>query len=150
MAKKEKVKGCLYNIKFKTEDGTYESLGGGKDGTLNRSVSTIDATTRDSNGWKENEVGLKEWSFEMDGLITKDDNCYAKLEQAFMTDKKIHLQIATPSGNKYEGQAIITDFPIGMPFSDAATYSISATGDGELQIVGAGVLSSEKSLEENK
>lgn len=137
MSEKRKVKGCLYDIKFKTETGAYESLGGGKDGTLNRSASTIETTTRDSNGWKENEVGIKEWSFEMDGLIVINDVCYKKLEQAFMNDKKIDLQIATPSGSRYEGRAIITDFPVGMPYSDAATYNISATGDGELNIVEA-------------
>ena len=130
----EKIKGCLYQIGFNNTNGSYTSLGGGKDGTLNRSVSTIDTTTRDSEGWKESEIGLKEWSFEMDGLMVRDDACYKKMEQAFMNDEKIYLQIATPSGKKYQGRAIITDFPIGMPFSDAATYSISATGDGALTI----------------
>ncbi|MBQ8992932.1 MAG: phage major tail protein, TP901-1 family [Turicibacter sp.] len=130
----QKVKGCLYQIGFKTSEGVHEALGGGKDGTLNRSASTIDTTTRDSNGWKENEVGLKEWSFEMDGLMVMNDACYKKLEQAFMNDKKIEIKIVTPTGAKYEGRAVIADFPVGMPFSDVATYSVSATGDGALTI----------------
>ncbi len=135
MSEKRKTKGCLYEISFETEAGTFESLGGGKDGALNRSASTIETTTRDSNGWKENEVGIKEWSFEMDGLIVLNDGCYKKLEQKFMNDEKINIKIVTPTGNRYEGRAIITDFPIEMPYSDAATYSISATGDGALNIV---------------
>lgn len=128
----EKVKGCLYQIEFEQSSESFVALGGGKDGTLNRSASTIDVTTRDSNGWKENDIGLKEWSFEMDGLVVKNCNCYAMLEEAFMNDKKIKLRIQTPTGTKYTGQAIITDFPLEMPFSEAASYSISATGDGEL------------------
>ena len=39
------------------------------------------------------------------------------------------VRFETAAGNKYEGTALITDFPIEAPYNDIATYSITLTGD---------------------
>lgn len=107
--------------------------------TLNRSAETLDVTSKDSEGWKENLAGLKEWSIDADGLLIESDAGFKALEDAFMDSEKIKIQLQTASGNKYEGDAIITDFPIEAPYDDVATYSLSFTGAGKLaKIAGAG------------
>jgi len=40
--------------------------------------------------------------------------------------------MATPAGNKYQGVALLTDFPTDAPYNDTATYSIKLQGTGEL------------------
>ena len=129
-----KYKGIAYQIQVETSSETFVSVGGGKNGTLNRSAGTVDTTTRDSDGWKESIVGLKEWSFEHDGLVVEDDAGYKALENSFMNDTPVVIQIITPGGTKYKGTGILTDFPLEMPFDDAVTYSVSITGNGALEI----------------
>lgn len=132
-----KYKGIAYVIQIEKTTGSFINIGGGKNGTLNRSAGTIDVTTRDSAGWKENMIGLKEWSFEHDGLVVANDEGYKALEKAFMNDLEVTLQIQTPSGEKYKGKGVLTDFPLEMPFDDAVSYSFSLTGNGALEILEA-------------
>lgn len=107
-------------------------IGGQRGATLNRSGETIDATTKDSSGWKENIAGLKEWGVDCDGLVVVDDTAYAALEAAFMASSEVTVEVAMPSGKKYSGSGIITDFPIEAPYDDGVTYSVSIVGNGEL------------------
>jgi len=108
------------------------AVGGQRGATLNRSGETIDTTTKDSEGWKENEAGLKEWGIDCDGLVVVDDTAYAALEAAFMASTEVTAEVAMPSGKKYSGTGIITDFPIEAPYDDEVTYSVSIVGNGAL------------------
>lgn len=118
---------------------SFKPVAAQRGATLNRSAETLDITSKDSDGWKENLAGLKEWSIDADGLLVESDDAFKKLETAFMDSEKIKIQLQTASGNKYEGDAIITDFPIEAPYDDVATYSLSFTGAGKLaKIAGAG------------
>lgn len=122
-----KVKGVDVLVKIASN-----SLGGQRGASLNRSSETIDSTTKDSNGWKENEYGIKEWSVDCDGLFVESDAAYEALETAFIDGTKVSLEIAFPSGLKYSGSALITDFPLEAPYDDNVTYSVSFQGDGAL------------------
>ncbi|AOY76918.1 phage tail tube protein [Clostridium formicaceticum] len=112
-------------------------IGGQRGATLNRGAETIDTTTKDSQGWQENEISFKNWSIDADGLLIEDDVAYGDLEEAFMSDEKVQVEFVSGTGNKYGGRAIITDFPIESPYDDNATYSVTFLGDGSLSKVGA-------------
>ena len=122
-----KVKGVDVVIKIGTD-----LLAGQRSATLNRAGETIDVTTKDSNGWKESEPGLKEWSIDCDGLFVESDTAYEALETAFINGDKVSVELGMPSGLKYSGQAIITDFPLEAPYDDNVSYSVAFAGDGEL------------------
>ena len=131
MAEKN-IRGVDVALQFKSET-EYIKLGGQRGATLNRDKETLDATTKDSSGWRENLPGLKEWSVECDGLIVVDDNAYTILEDAFNEDTPLSVQVAMPSGQIYEGEVILTSFPIELPYDDLVTYSATLTGSGALQ-----------------
>ena len=126
-----KVKGVNILVKIDV-DGEMTVVGGQRGATLNRSSEAIDVTTKDSMGWKENEYGAKEWSVDCDGLFIDNDTAYAKLEDAYMAGTKIDLEIGMPSGTTYSGAALITDFPLEMPYDESVTYSVAFVGDGAL------------------
>lgn len=115
----------------------WTKVGGQRGATLNRSADTLDSTSKDSNGWKENEYSFKEWGIDSEGLLLDSDVGYSELEDAFMNAVKVKIQMVTASGKKYEGMSLVTDFPIEAPYDDLATYSVTFTGDGELTIVPA-------------
>lgn len=103
-----------------------------RNATLNRSAETLDSTTKDSNGWKENEAGYREWSISTDGLLVESDAAYTSLEDAYMAGEKVTVEFTTGSGNRYHGEALITDFPIQAPYTDNVTYNVTFQGSGAL------------------
>lgn len=108
------------------------AIGGQSGATLNRSAETIDVTAKDSNGWSESLAGVKSWSIECEGFIAENDTALDALETAFNDGKAVTVDLALPSGKKYTGQALITDFPFEFPQDDAATFSLTLTGTGAL------------------
>ena len=112
-----------------------ESIGGQQGATLNRSKEAIETTSKDSNGWRDRVGGIKEWGIDADGLMVVDDRGYGILEDSFMNDTKLTVSLSTPSGLRYEGEAIVTDFPLEAGFEDMATYSVTLEGCGALRQV---------------
>lgn len=108
------------------------TIGGQSGATLNRSAETIDVTAKDSNGWSESLAGVKSWSIECEGFIVENDSALDALETAFNDGQAVTVDLILPSGKKYSGQALITDFPFEFPQDDAATFSVTLTGTGAL------------------
>lgn len=115
-----------------TSSPQYVAVGGQRGGKLNRSGDTIDTTTKDDNGWKANRVGLLEWSIDGDGIYISDDEGYQLLEEAFLQKKVVLVKMAVASGIKYSGEAVITDFPLDMPYDNEVTYTVKLQGTGAL------------------
>ena len=112
---------------------TGKILGGQKNATLNRSAETIDATSKDAEGfWQESIAGFKSWSIDCDGALIESDSAYEILETAFLNSANVDVYLDLPSGTKYQGNATITDFPLEFPYDDLATYSVSFQGSGAL------------------
>jgi len=103
-------------------------LGGQRGATLNRSGEVIDMTDKNSAGWKENAAGFKEWSVDCDGFYVTTDTAFTALETAYENGTQVEIKVAKTAGISYIGYAIITDFPVELPYDDAMTYSISFTG----------------------
>lgn len=124
-----KMKGMKCLVKIVEGEDASKVLAGQRSATLNRSAETLDGTSKDSEGgWTENLQGFKEWSVDCDGALVESDEAYDHLEAQFEAGEPVNVIVELASGKQYEGPAIITDFPIEMPYDDLATYSISLTG----------------------
>jgi TP901-1 family phage major tail protein len=121
----------LYINTGTTELPEYTKVAGQRGGTFNRSADTIDLTSKDNSGWQDEDYGTASWSIEADGLLVEDDAGYAALEDAFDNKQVVLVRWETAAGNKYEGDAIITDFSNEAPYDDSATYSVTLNGKGQ-------------------
>lgn len=124
-------------VKLYIKDATTgKVLAGQRNATLNRSAESIDATSKDTEGfWTESLQGFKSWSIDADGAFVQDDVAYGILETAFLNSENVDVYLELPSGTKYEGNATITDFSLEAPYDDLVTYSISLQGNGALNVV---------------
>lgn len=117
----------------------YKPLAGQRSCTLNRSGETIDVSNKVTSGWKEALTSLKEWSIDADGIMVMDDVALKALEKAFIESKIVKIKLGKADSSwGYEGDAIITDFPIEAAYDDAVTYSMTLQGAGgltELKII---------------
>jgi TP901-1 family phage major tail protein len=109
---------------------SYVKLAGQRGGTLNRESDTIDMSSKDGDGWADNEQGLNTWSIEGDGILSETDAGYEALETAWMDKKPVMVQFQTESGAKYQGTAIVTNLSIEAPHDDVASYSLTLEGKG--------------------
>lgn len=107
-------------------------LAGQRGCTLNRSASLIDVTNKTNDGWVESLTSTKQWSIDCDGVFVYDDAALVELEEAFLNSTVVKITLKDSKGWGYEGNAVITDFPIEAPYDDAATYSLTLTGTGAL------------------
>lgn len=122
-------------VKLYVMDVTGKVLAGQKNATLNRSADSVDATSKDTAGfWKENLAGFKEFSIDADGAYVVDDAAYEALETAFINSESVDVYLEFPSGKKYSGNCIITDFSLEAPFDDLVSYNISLQGSGALTV----------------
>lgn len=112
-------------------------IAGQRGASLSRSADTMEATSKDSNGWKEFESSFKEWSIDADGLLPVNDAGYTALEDAFTSGSKLDVKLVDTDGKGFEGQVIVSDFPIEAPYDDLATYSVTFQGTGELEKLSA-------------
>lgn len=109
----------------------WTTVGGQRNATLHRTTDTINLTTKDSNGWEENEPTIRHWSIDFDALLLEDDAGYAALEDAYDNKKQLQVQVLTPAGNKYTGKATLADLTAEGPMEEA-TISGTLTGSGPL------------------
>lgn len=132
-----KVSGMKVKL-FIKEAMTGKVLAGQRNATLNRSAESIDATSKDTEGfWKESIQGFKEFSIDADGAYVESDEAYKILEDAFLASENVDVYLEMPSGTKYEGNCTITDFSLEFPYDDLVTYSISLAGNGALTVTPA-------------
>lgn len=111
---------------------TWTLVAGQRNATLTMSTDEVDITSKNSNGWHEGLPSIRSWSIEFDALLIEDDDGLAAIEDAFMNGTQVQVQIVTPAGNKYDGNATLTDFSYEGPYDGEATASGTLTGSGAL------------------
>ncbi|MCM3093862.1 MULTISPECIES: phage major tail protein, TP901-1 family [unclassified Cytobacillus] len=117
------------------DDTSGKVLAGQRNATLNRSAESIDATSKDTEGfWQESLQGFKSFSIDCDGAFVQDDAAYKILEDKFLNSENVNVYLEMPSGTKYRGNCTITDFSLEFPYDDLVTYSISLQGNGALVV----------------
>lgn len=114
----------------------WTTVGGQRSGTLNMGADEADFTSKDSSGWHEGEPVIRNWSVDFDALLIEGDAGLVALEDAYMDNEKVQVQVAMPSGKVYSGYATLSDFSYEGPYDSESTASGSLTGSGELAPTG--------------
>ncbi|MGO5010793.1 phage major tail protein, TP901-1 family [Niallia sp. Sow4_A1] len=102
--------------------------------TINRDKDTIEVTSKDSEGWKQFIVGLKEWSIDNDGVYVRDHEAHKQLKTLYEGDEPFLIKVTNQKAktDMFGGLALLTSYPIEAPYDDAVTYTISLQGTGAL------------------
>lgn len=129
------VRGTTVLIEVQDDQGVWSKVAAQRGGTLNRTADTLDTTNKEGYGWADNEQGQKSWSIDCDGLFVEDNDGFKALNAAWVNGDCVRVRVRFPSGLSYVGQAILTDFPIDLPYDDAVTYSLTFNGKGALEEV---------------
>ncbi|SFH22993.1 Predicted secreted protein [Desulfotomaculum arcticum] len=127
----------LIYVKTGPTDTDLTVLGGQSNATLNRSTNIVNATSKDDGGWAANLAGINSWGLECEGYLMASDAALDQMETIWASRQTVLAEIRMPSGKKYTGECIISDFPAEFPQEDAATYKLSFTGTGALTVVPA-------------
>lgn len=140
------VRGVDVIIEVEDSSGQTVPIGYQRGGSLSRQADTLDLTSKDNFGWSDSDYGVRSWSIDCDGVFVENNEGLDLLTQAFNDRACVRVQIKYPSGTTMGGTAIITSFPIDVPYDDVATYSLSLQGRGELEMTkGAAVLAAKVS-----
>jgi predicted secreted protein len=102
--------------------------------SLTVNIDLRDKTSKDSGGWSESLGGLKSWELSGDAFI---DLTPTAKGAADMFDKLIAgaavACIFSVDSETYSGNAFITSINMDGGVEENATYSISLTGDGDIE-----------------
>ena len=117
----------------------YQNLGMMRGKSIKTSWDTVDTTADDSPGFtKTSLVTFKNVEFSGDG-VSYDDAVYNQetLEAHVVSpgpttqnQPKVWFKLTYPSGKVYSGPFIVSEWSNDSPYSDAATWSISASSNG--------------------
>jgi predicted secreted protein len=117
---------------------TWKTLGMMRGKSLNTSWDTADTTADDSpNATKPALATFRNVEFSGDGVSYDDavhnqEDLEAHVANPSATGghPKAWFRITYPSGKKYTGPFMITEWANDSPYSDTATWSIAATSNG--------------------
>ena len=116
--------------------------------TLHVSAKLEDSSTKDSTGdWDEQEITGMGWDISTDALYSVDkdtngvngedaiDMILAKpaVDITFEATGGEKNRVAVTGSNKYEGKAIVNDISVKAQNKQNTTYTLQATGTGELK-----------------
>ena len=140
-----------YAIGLESVDPTtlnFVRLGMMRGKTMKTSWDTVDTTADMSAAQtKSNLVTFKAMEFSGDGVSYGDEVFKQKALKAHVikpgvgtnNQPKVWLQMIDPDGDKYQGPFIIGEWSDDRPYSDAATWSISAMSNGSVDYTPAAV-----------
>jgi TP901-1 family phage major tail protein len=112
-------------------------LGGQGDATLNREAEEVDVSAKTDGEYGDFLAGRKTWNIECDGFIVENDAAFERMEQAYEAREALDVELRMPSGKKYSGTVIITEFPLEFAQEDGGSFSLTLTGKGPLTITPA-------------
>jgi len=101
--------------------------------SLTFDMSTRDASTKDSNGWKESLEGQKAFSGSAEGFFDEDASYgYEDLFDAFIARNAVTITYTTDvSGDtEYSGSCFITSLERTDGLEESTTFSVSFEGTG--------------------
>ena len=129
-----KVKGL--DIYLKVNAGTvgapnFQKVGGQKDFSFDRGLSTIDVTDKDSEGHEEHLPGIGNWSITFDTFFIEDNAYWLDVEESYDARTQLLYQIITEA-HIYQGTATVESLSLSGPLADAGVVSFSLKGTGAL------------------
>lgn len=120
-----------------SDDGgtTYYDIGSTVDGELTASKASVDKTTRDSNGYRERDHGIKEGSVSASCLWDEADTAQAKIVDSFHgnSDLLVRFRVQTGTGFKEANDVaiIVTSSNAAGPLEEMATHEFAFDLSGD-------------------
>jgi predicted secreted protein len=109
------------------------TAGKARDVELSASGNPVDITCRDSAGWKEFLMGLKEWEVSVDQVWVADDTALAALRAAFIGGTSVAIEVRdAAAGNGFTGTAFISSMKLGQPLDGGVMLPMTLKGTGAL------------------
>lgn len=104
---------------------------------INTASNAVDVTTFDSEGWQDNEGGIKSWSLAAEAIMDEATvgELFAKNGDSagVAVEVRATQEVTSPTNPSYQGTGLITEFnPISGAPGDAHKVSISIVGKGAL------------------
>lgn len=111
--------------------------------TLTIASAAMDATSKDSGGWREYLDGLNEWSLTGEGLYLLESSNAGQLSlwntivaqgkvTAILYPGSTLVVVGSSGWQKYSGTAVVTGFDIDAPVDGAVKYKVSLKGTGAI------------------
>lgn len=143
----DKIKGQNLRIKL---GGKYVAMS--TSCTLHISANLEESSTKDStNGWQENEVTGMNWDISVDALyaVGDEDTTGVGGEDALdliLAQQEVEIEFERTNGAQnrvpvdgakvYTGKAFVNDISIQAQNRQNTTYTLQATGNGEIKLKG--------------
>ena len=108
-------------------------IGKGTSHSFDKSMSTRDATTKDSAGWKESLEGLREWSVSGDFMLAQDatyniDELNAVIDARAVVVLRFSTEVS--GDNYWNGNAFMTSVSVSAGVEESVTFSAEFEGTG--------------------
>jgi predicted secreted protein len=127
--------------KFNGKDMKVYTVSGGIDtlitdtdsSEISFTMSPIDTTTKDSNGWREVIAGLKEGSISISGMVNfSGTNQVDQLVDALVngTQLTVKFKTTTTGDTTYQWACFVTSVPLTFGQDEAATFTCDLTPTG--------------------
>ena len=129
-----KVKGIDIYLKVDTNPGgapSYQKVGGQKDATFDRGLSTIDTTDKDSAGHETHLPGIRNWSISFEAFLIEDNQYWLDIEASYDAGTQLNYQIITPS-HTYTGTATVESLSMSAAQADAGMVAFTLKGSAGL------------------
>ena len=111
------------------------------DVTLNIAMGAMEATSKDSAGWKEHLAGLREWGLTGSGLylLETTDPGQASVYNVLNAQEPVYLQLREAASSaqsqamqEYIGVGIVTAFDVGSPLDKPTDVKLTVKGTAAL------------------
>ena len=109
----------------------WTPIGGQTKGNLDMSADSIDGSNKDSGGWGETYAGTKTTELSVEGYITKGDDAYDALKDAFTRGEAVDVcRYFSDSGTADRNWYNITKLSDETPHDDMVSFSMTLGGVG--------------------
>lgn len=120
--------------------GALVKIGELAEATLNAQMGAMDATSKDSAGWKEALAGLREWALTGSGmyLLETSDPGQLSIYNVLQGQESIYLSLREAASSVvapiqlWSGVGIVTAFDVGSPLDKPADFKLTIKGTGAL------------------
>ena len=142
------VNGTLFSVHVK--DSTFKMIGFSTSCSISITQETRPTTTAATGIWNTKTSGYKDWEVSCDSLVAMSgtNEVWHEIYERYLDDSYsgykpvFEIQFKTTgtgtSGDKYfKGSALITSFSLEAPMEESATFSVSFSGNGPLELLTA-------------
>lgn len=129
-----KIKGTDIYLEVDTNpegSPSYQKVGGQKDATFDRGLSTIDTTDKDSQGHETHLPGIRNWGISFDAFLIEANQYFLDIENSYNAGTQLSYRIITLL-HTYTGTATVESLSMSGPLADAGVVAFTLKGTGAL------------------